>query len=103
MPRRVATDDWDDDHDPDDPGFDPPEEWDGDDEEEFGDPEDDDETVECPHCGQRIYEQAEQCPHCGNYISEEEETPRTQTPTWIAATAAITLVVVVVYWVLKGW
>jgi hypothetical protein len=33
-----------------------------------GDFDDDVELVDCPECGEEVYEEAEQCPYCGNFI-----------------------------------
>lgn len=99
MPRRVTTDDWDDDRDhDDDEGFDPPDEdWEPD-EDEFHDTQDDG-TDPCPYCGKPIYHGAERCPHCEKYISEEDAPPAAK-PGWIGFTAVVCLIVVLVYWVL---
>jgi predicted nucleic acid-binding Zn-ribbon protein len=44
--------------------------------------EDDDNTIDCPHCGRAIYDDSVQCPHCGNYLSEED-SPTEKRPLWI--------------------
>jgi hypothetical protein len=81
MPRRVAVDDdWD---EPDDDG------WEPDDEEWQPEPEDDDETVPCPHCRAPVYQGAEQCPACGFYLSEEDAPSRK--PWWIVLGAILCL------------
>ena len=58
-------------------------------------PDDDEsaETIDCPNCGEEIYEEAEQCPHCGKYISQED-SPAGRKPWWIVAGVAICLYVV---------
>ncbi|MFO0948044.1 MAG: zinc ribbon domain-containing protein [Planctomycetota bacterium] len=36
--------------------------------------DDESDTVDCPHCGKPVYEDAEQCPYCGDYIVPGEST-----------------------------
>jgi hypothetical protein len=43
---------------------------------------DEDDLVDCPYCGESIYEEAERCPHCEKYISQEDK-PTTGQPLWI--------------------
>lgn len=50
-----------------------------DDDFDAGDPE---VTIECPYCGEEMYDDAEQCPHCGQYLSAED-APREGKPAWI--------------------
>ena len=33
--------------------------------------EDEGDTIDCPHCGRQMHEDAELCPHCGMYVTEE--------------------------------
>lgn len=57
---------------------------------------DDDESAEpidCPHCGEEIYEEAQQCPHCGKYISRED-APAGRKPWWIVAGVVVCLYLV---------
>lgn len=100
MPRRVATEDWDDRDREDD--FDAPDDdWEPD-EDEFDEADkDDDGTDPCPYCGEPIHYETVRCPHCERYISEEE-APAQAKPTWIAFTAVVCLIVVIVYWVMRG-
>ena len=35
-----------------------------------------DATIDCPHCGKEIYEDAERCPHCERYLSDEDAARR---------------------------
>jgi hypothetical protein len=75
MPRRVdVEDDWDGDG----------EDWTPDDEDQAWVPDggEDDDTAECPHCREPVFDQAERCPHCGWYISEEDAPPR-RWPAWV--------------------
>lgn len=53
---------------------------------------DDDELVDCPHCGQEIYEDAERCPHCEMYVTDFD-SPTTSRPKWVVATAVLLLLV----------
>jgi predicted nucleic acid-binding Zn ribbon protein len=63
--------------------------WDDDEEDEdfenepedFGG-DDDDGTVECPYCGEAMFDDVEQCPHCGKYLSDED-APRRRWPWWM--------------------
>jgi predicted RNA-binding Zn-ribbon protein involved in translation (DUF1610 family) len=56
-------------------------------------PDDDDLTVECPHCGQQIYEESERCAYCEKYISDEDSPP-TRKPWWIIVGVLVCLYVV---------
>jgi hypothetical protein len=66
-------------------------------EEDWDDEEWDDEdqapTVDCPHCGSEVYEDAQRCPHCGEYLSEEDAPPERK-PLWIVIGAAACLYIV---------
>lgn len=55
--------------------------------------DEDDDTVECPHCHRDVYEDAEQCPGCGHYLSREDR-PRALKPLWIVVGVGICLAVV---------
>jgi len=46
------------------------------------DSNDSDVTIECPYCGEEMYDDAEQCPHCGQYLSAED-SPSQNKPAWI--------------------
>ena len=56
------------------------------------DSDDSDVTIDCPYCGEAMYDDAEQCPHCGQYLSAEDQ-PRESKPWWIVATAIVLLVI----------
>lgn len=71
MPQYDADDEWEDDDD-----------WEPDADEEP--------TIECPHCGVEIHEDAQRCPQCGAYLSEED-SPSVRPPWWIIAGAALGL------------
>jgi hypothetical protein len=88
MPRRVDDeDDWDDEG----------EDWTPDEDEEWvPEEEDDDDTTECPHCRERVFEQAERCPNCGWYISEEDTPPR-RWPAWIVIGFVLALGVAILW------
>jgi predicted nucleic acid-binding Zn ribbon protein len=62
---------------------------------------DDPEFVHCPYCRKLIPEDAEMCPHCGSYISQEDAPP--SKPWWLVIGVVVTLIVVAVVWVVKGW
>jgi len=57
---------------------------------------DDTATIECPHCGAEIYEDAQRCPHCGQYVFSDADLdlPAHRSPSWayvllLAALAAL--------------
>ena len=52
-----------------------------------GDPEDD--VVECPSCGQTVYDYSEKCPHCGDWIIDTAGPARLHWVWWIAAVVAL--------------
>jgi len=62
--------------------------------------DEDDDTVECPHCGREISAMAEQCPRCGTYVSEED-APRSTFPRWVVVTAAV-LAALMVWGMVRG-
>jgi len=81
MPYRDNDDDWDDAED------------------EVDEPPDEDEnTIPCPHCGRPIYDEAERCSYCENYISKEDSRP-TPKKWWILVGLAVCLAIALV-WVL---
>lgn len=80
--RQYAEDDADDD-------WDDEASWDDDLNE---DPDEDDNTVPCPHCRRQIHEEAEQCPYCERYISEED-TVTFGKPWWVVVGAVVCLYV----------
>lgn len=68
------------------------EDWDEDDEDQGWAEYDEAATVECPSCGEEIYEDAQRCPHCGSYVSQEDAPLRK--PLWIVLGTAVCLYVV---------
>ena len=68
-------------------------EEDEDDDEDWDDDSDDESLIECPHCGEEIYEDAQRCPECGQYLSEEDAPPARK-PWWIVITAIVCLYLV---------
>ncbi len=56
------------------------------------------ETIDCPHCGKAVYEQAERCPACGKYISGEDATPRK--PRWlvVGVILCVAIVLLTILW-----
>jgi predicted nucleic acid-binding Zn ribbon protein len=82
-----------DEHDEDDPN---------DPDESDQDYSDDPEFVHCPYCRKLISEDAEMCPHCGSYVSQEDAPPASK-PRWFLIGVVVTLIVVAVVWVVKGW
>ena len=61
---------------------------------------DDPEFVRCPNCRKLVSEDAEQCPHCGTYVSREDAPSK---PRWFFIAVVVTLIVITVVWVIKGW
>lgn len=68
-----------------------PDDWDDEDESDGG--EDDEPTIDCPHCGREIHEDAQRCPHCGNYLSDEDAPP-VRKPLWFVVGAVACLYIV---------
>ena len=58
--------------------------------------DDGDTTIDCPYCGQAVYEDAEQCPNCHQYLSLED-APSSPKPWWIVAGAVVCLAIVLVW------
>jgi hypothetical protein len=92
MPRRTDVED----------------EWDGDDEFEYGEdddafeaPEDDDEpTVPCPYCRRQVLEDSPRCPYCENYISAED-APSGAKPWWLIV-GFLACALIVLLWIFRG-
>jgi hypothetical protein len=69
-----------------------------DDEDEAWDGDDDAEpTIDCPHCGSEVHEDAQRCPQCGTYLSEED-APAAARPWWIVL-GVIACLYVVYRWI----
>jgi hypothetical protein len=51
--------------------------------------DDSDDLIECPYCGEQIYEGSERCPHCEKYLSEEDAPSRK--PLWIVVCGLLAL------------
>lgn len=49
----------------------------------------DDVSVDCPHCGAAMYEDAPQCPACGEYILQSDFNRKL--PTWLVIVVVITI------------
>jgi hypothetical protein len=65
------------------------------------DPEEGDDTVACPYCGEPVYHDAVRCPRCENYLSREDAPGRH--PWWIVVTAVVCLLVVLGWILGRGW
>jgi len=73
------------------------EEWD--DEPDWDTREDDDEpTIPCPNCREKVHEDAPQCPYCGHYISEEEA--RSSAKPWWVIVAAVLALLAALSWIM---
>lgn len=46
-------------------------------------------TIDCPHCGKAIYEDADQCPYCYQYLSTADFKKRM--PPWAVVIVVITI------------
>ncbi len=44
--------------------------------------DDENETVNCPECGEEVYEDSEQCPWCGQYITPKVSESRFEKIFW---------------------
>jgi hypothetical protein len=64
---------------------------------------DDDETVPCPYCLRRVYEDAERCPGCGHYLSREDRARPGRRPWWVVVGALVGLLVVLRWVTLGNW
>ena len=67
---------------------------------EYPDPDDDEnldesETLECPACGEAVYEDAEQCPYCGEFIAPGSASVLDGRPWWYVALAILGIVAVI--------
>ncbi|MGE0759187.1 MAG: hypothetical protein AB7F89_05225 [Pirellulaceae bacterium] len=51
-------------------------EWDGDEADEDQDESPDGATMDCPMCGEEIYDDATWCPFCDQYLTQEQARPR---------------------------
>lgn len=63
-------------------------------------PDEETDTVPCPHCGALVFDEAEQCPECGTYVTEEGAEPQRK-PWWIVA-GTVACLVVVYFWIRYG-
>lgn len=53
-------------------------------------------TIECPHCGAEIYEEAPQCPRCGEYVVHGTGEFWKNKPIWYVLLALLGIVAVIV-------
>jgi uncharacterized paraquat-inducible protein A len=53
--------------------------------------DDGDRTIDCPHCGAEIDEDAEQCPVCGMWLTTAERVGRGPRP-WLIVAVLIALI-----------
>ena len=60
--------------------------------------DDDDALIDCPYCGEPIFDDAERCPYCECYISEQDRPPTTR-PWWFVL--GFLLCIAIIYlWIL---
>lgn len=72
-----------------------------DEEPDYGDEDDEAETVACPHCRREILEDAERCPYCGRYITDED-LRKSGKPWWLFLGVAVCLYLVY-SWIVNWW
>ena len=53
------------------------------------DESEDEYTIECPNCGEAIYEDAPQCPYCRHYVSSADVGNRF--PKWVVVIVVLTI------------
>lgn len=58
-------------------------------------------TIDCPICGEAMYDDAPQCPACGHYLTDDDLQHGSK-PLWVVLTALICLALAV-GWALGGW
>lgn len=68
--------------------------------EQFGD--DGDETVACPNCGARVYDDCDKCPKCGQWITPGCNTSTSPAARWRRRLAVLLAVVVLLIWLWYG-
>jgi hypothetical protein len=69
---------------------------------ENGEEGDDEDTVPCPHCRRRIYEDSERCPYCANYLSREEDETALGQKSWWLILGVLVCLVIAAGWIV-GW
>lgn len=72
-------------------------EWNDEPSEDWGNDDDEEETIPCPYCHREVHEDAQRCPYCERYISAED-APAAAKPWWIIIGVALCLVVVY-FWI----
>jgi hypothetical protein len=60
------------------------------------------ETVDCPHCGAEVYEDALRCPSCGEFISHSTSLFAGR-PWWWIALGIAGVVAVILGSIVVGW
>jgi hypothetical protein len=76
MPRNRTDDDWEDD--------------------DFGDPDEEEDTIPCPYCRRMIHEDSVRCPYCEQYLSQEDASPGLK-PWWLLIGAVVCLALVIMW------
>jgi hypothetical protein len=54
--------------------------------------DDSDDVMDCPYCGESIYDGSVRCPHCERYLSEED-APASPRPVWVYVCGLLALAV----------
>ena len=81
-----------------------PRDWDADDRDlpqaiDLEDDGDDDDTIDCPHCGRSVHEDTQQCPHCRQWIEDDPSPAAERSRGWFwPITVAVLLVVILALW-----
>lgn len=60
---------------------------------------DDDDMIDCPHCGRPVYEDAPRCPHCGRWIEDDLSPAASRSRAWFwPIVVAVLVAVILVLW-----
>ena len=66
---------------------------------DWSEDESDDGLMECPYCGEEMYDDSPRCPACGRYLSTEDGGEEKKPP-WIMITATV-LIVLMLAWLVN--
>jgi len=59
----------------------------------------DDDTIDCPHCGRPVYEDAPRCPHCGRWVEDDPSPATSRSRSWFwPITVALLVAAILVLW-----
>ena len=60
-----------------------------------------DDTVDCPFCGEPMYDDADRCPSCGHYVSSADFAKRI--PTWVVIVIVLTILTFLMPYLATVW